>query len=101
MQQLQRNQATLPESWNEKNETTQDKNTVREILKDLESISESSMEIECPLCFRSLQRYGRKVGPKSMLFQRFVCPDCRSAGRKYNYFLDIAAMKDCAQRSST
>lgn len=65
-----------------------------EILKDLESLNDIPMDIECPLCFRSLQKYGKKVGANSVLFQRFVCPNCRSVGRKYNYFLDIKAILD-------
>jgi transposase-like protein len=97
MERLQRDPVSLPDPRKEKprDNAPYVDNELRfaktdEILKDLESINDMPMN-ECPLCFRSLQKYGKKVGSNSVLFQRFVCPNCRSMGRKYNYFLDIRA----------
>lgn len=102
MERLEHDPSTLPESPKDeptdetgrKDKPARYTRIVSEILKDLESINDLSLGIACPLCFRSLQRYGKKVGLNSVLLQRFVCPECRSAGRKYNYFLDIKAMVD-------
>lgn len=71
---------------------------IGEILRDLESINDRGVEFTCPACLRTLQKCGKRIKPNSIVLQRFVCPDCRSLGRKHNYFLDIDVM-NCIRRS--